>query len=50
VIRNVDERYLHNEWLAGPGETVTLKAMIYDFTRHLRLHLAEIDDLINSKS
>jgi hypothetical protein len=47
VIKNVDESKLSNEWLAGPGEVVTLGAMINDFTRHLRLHLLEIDDLIN---
>jgi hypothetical protein len=47
VIKNVDESKLQNEWLAGPGEVVTLAAMINDFTRHLKLHLLEIDDLIN---
>ena len=50
VIRNVDETKLSNEWIAGPGETVTLEEMIKDFTRHLRLHLSEINDLINSKT
>ena len=49
VINNVDESKLQNEWLAGPGEVVTLSAMINDFTRHLKLHLLEIDDLINEK-
>jgi hypothetical protein len=47
VIENVDESKLSNEWLAGPGEVVTLEVMINDFTRHLKLHLLEIDDLIN---
>jgi hypothetical protein len=47
VINNVDESKLQNEWLAGPGEIVTLASMINDFTRHLKLHLLEIDDLIN---
>lgn len=50
VIRNVDNTKLSHEWIAGPGEKVTLEAMINDFTRHLRLHLSEINDLINSKS
>ena len=49
VIRNVDETKLGNEWIAGPGETATLEEMINDFTRHLELHLSEIDDLIGSK-
>lgn len=47
VIRNVDETKLNHEWVAGPDENVTLEAMINDFTRHLRLHLTEINDLIN---
>jgi hypothetical protein len=50
VITNVDETRLNHEWIAGPGENVTLEAMINDFTRHLRLHLSEINDLINLKS
>jgi len=50
VIRNVDETKLSNEWIAGPGEKATLEEMINDFTRHIRLHLSEIKDLINSKT
>ncbi len=47
VIRNVDASKLNNEWIAGPGEIISLKSMIVDFSRHLKLHLAEIDLLIN---
>lgn len=50
IIGNVDETMLRNEWIAGPGETATLEEMINDFTRHLKLHLSEINDLISSKS
>lgn len=46
VIRNIDNSKLDNEWIAGEGETVTLRAMILDFPRHLKLHLSEINDLI----
>jgi hypothetical protein len=49
VIRNVDPSKLENEWIAGPGEKVTLREMINDFTYHLKLHLSEIHELINSK-
>ncbi len=49
VINNVDTGKLKNEWLAGPGETLTLEAMIAGFTTHLNLHLSEIKDLINSR-
>jgi uncharacterized damage-inducible protein DinB len=48
VIQNVDDSKLENEWIAGPDERVTLKAMIEDFPRHLRLHLGEIDELIKN--
>jgi hypothetical protein len=46
VIKNVRADKLDNEWLAGPGETVTLRNMIIDFPKHLKLHLSEIDELI----
>jgi hypothetical protein len=49
VIRNVDNSKLKNEWIAGPGETATLEEMINDFSRHLKLHLSEINDLVNAK-
>jgi len=50
VIRNVDNSKLNNEWIAGPAEKATLEEMVNDFTRHLRLHMSEINELINSKS
>jgi hypothetical protein len=46
VIKNVNTDKMNNEWLSGPGKKVTLKAMIIDFPRHLKLHLSEIDELI----
>jgi hypothetical protein len=49
VIKNVDSDKLSNEWISGPGEKVTLKSMIIDFPRHLKLHLSEIEDLINKE-
>jgi len=49
VIKNVDNNKLQNEWIAGPGETATLEEMINDFSRHLKLHLSEINDLMISK-
>jgi len=47
VIENVDAGKLGNEWIAGPDSLVTLKEMIPDFNRHLKLHLSEIRDLID---
>jgi hypothetical protein len=46
VIRNVDENTLENEWMAAPDRKITLEVMILDFLPHLKLHLAEIDELI----
>lgn len=50
VMGNVDMSKLNSEWIARPGEIVTLGEMIGDFTGHLKLHLSEINDLINSVS
>jgi hypothetical protein len=50
VIKNVDESKLGHEWIAGPDKTATLEEMINDFTGHLRLHLSEINDLLDSDS
>jgi hypothetical protein len=47
IINNVKDDKLINEWISGPGEKVTLKSMIIDYPRHLKLHLSEINDLIN---
>ena len=48
VIKNVKEDKLESNWISGPDKTITLKSMIIDFPRHLKLHLSEINDLINS--
>jgi len=50
VIRNVDDSKLKNEWIAGPDETATLEEMINDFSRHLILHLSEINELISKQA
>ncbi len=49
VIGNVKEDKLENEWISGPGKNITLRTMIVDFPGHLKLHLKEINDLINRK-
>ena len=49
VIINVNDEKLDNEWISGPDKNITLHSMIVDFTKHLRLHLNEINDLINSQ-
>jgi hypothetical protein len=47
VIENINPDKLDHEWIAGPGRNFTLEALIIDFIRHLKLHLSEIDELIN---
>jgi hypothetical protein len=47
VIKNVNDDKLDNEWISGPDQRVTLKLMIIDFPRHLKLHLSEIRELID---
>jgi hypothetical protein len=48
IIKNVKVDKLDNEWISGPGKNIKLKEMILDFPRHLKLHLAEINELINN--
>jgi len=50
VINNVNDDKLENEWISGPDKNITLRTMIVDFPRHLKLHLNEINELINSIS
>jgi len=49
VIQNVKDDKLQSIWIAGPDKAITLESMIVDFPRHLKLHLSEINDLINIK-
>ena len=50
VIKNVNDNKLENKWIAGPEKNITLRMMIADFPRHLKLHLGEIEELIKSRS
>ena len=47
VIKNVNDDKLDNEWISGPDRKTTLKSMIVDFPKHLKLHLSEINELIH---
>jgi len=49
VINNLNDDKLENEWISGPEKNITLRTMILDFPVHLKLHLNEINDLINHK-
>jgi hypothetical protein len=49
VINNVNDQKLENEWISGPEKNITLRTMIVDFPKHLKLHLDEINNLIKSQ-
>lgn len=50
VVKNVKDEKLENEWISGTGKLITLKTMIVDFPKHLKLHLKEINDLMGKQS
>ena len=47
VINNIDPEKLNNEWISALKNKVTLLAMVIDYPRHFKLHLDEMDELIN---
>jgi hypothetical protein len=49
VIRNIKSTKLENQWISALNEKITLEAMVVDFPRHFKLHLEEIEELINIK-
>lgn len=48
VINHVDPGKLMNEWQCDENKYVSLRDMIIDYLPHFKLHLKEIDDLIES--
>ncbi len=46
VVRNVNPDKLDNIWISALENEVTLREMINDYLRHFRLHLGEIEELI----
>jgi hypothetical protein len=49
VINHVNEDKLNNQWISAKGETISLKNMIINYLWHFKLHLDEIEELINNK-
>lgn len=47
VIKNVDPEKIDNTWIAAEGEQVSLRDMITDYPRHLKLHIDQIHGLYN---
>ena len=46
VISHVNKDKLDNEWVSANGENISLKNMIIDYFRHVKLHLGEIEELL----
>jgi hypothetical protein len=46
VVRHINPEKLDNVWIAGPGRHISLKEMVIDYLRHLKLHLGEISELM----
>ncbi len=49
VIQNINTEKLGNIWLSALNEEVSLEAMAVDYLRHFKLHLDEMNELINRK-
>lgn len=47
VIKNINPEKLDNEWISAVGQKVTLEAMVIDYLRHFKLHLEEIEALLD---
>lgn len=48
VIANVNETKLENIWLSATKEEICLKEMILGYMPHFKLHISEIEELINA--
>jgi hypothetical protein len=49
VFKNVNPEKLENMWQCSANEQVSMRGCIVDYLRHFKLHLNEIDDLINQQ-
>lgn len=49
VIKNINPEKINNEWIAGPERRIPLREMVIDFSRHMKLHLSEIEELMKKE-
>ena len=49
VIQNINTDKLENVWLSSEGQEVSLKEQVLYYISHFKLHLNEIEDLINKQ-
>lgn len=50
IVKNVDPGKLENQWECGNDCLVSMKDCIIDYLRHFKLHLNEINELIEKNS
>jgi len=48
VVSNADLNKLDNEWISGPDKNISLREMIHFYLDHFKLHIGEIEELINT--
>jgi hypothetical protein len=46
IVAHADQSWLSNSWSDGRNDPVTLKDLILDYLAHLRLHLNDIEELL----
>ena len=49
LIRNVNTEKLGQQWIADTNQFVSLKHMVEDFPRHFKLHILEIEEILNQQ-
>ncbi|MDX8341265.1 hypothetical protein SLH46_18845 [Draconibacterium sp. IB214405] len=49
LIQNINLEQLDQQWHADTNQFVSLKEMVEDFPRHFKLHIAEIEELLNQQ-
>ena len=47
IINHVNNDKLNNQWTSATGKNISLNNMIIDYLRHFKLHLGEIEELLN---
>lgn len=50
VINHINTEKLDSEWITALNKKVSLKAMIVDYLPHFKLHISEIEELINMEN
>jgi hypothetical protein len=49
VIDNINPTKMDNQWICSENRLISLREGVIDYLRHLKLHLDEMDELINNR-